>query len=151
MKILHHIKQYLIKSFSFKNYTKRNWIRFFIKGIFAVFLLFVIFILSIYFGSYGRVPTNDEVKLFRNMEASEVYSIDNVLLYRFDRENRLNVPFDSIPKHVVEALVASEDARFYEHSGVDLKSLMRVMIKTVILGDESSGGGSTISQQLVKN
>src|SRR5690606_38834831 len=85
------------------------------------------------------------------MEASEVYSIDNVLLYRFDRENRLNVTFDSIPKHVVEALIASEDSRFYEHSGVDLKSLMRVMVKTVILGDESAGGGSTISQQLVKN
>lgn len=151
MKILNNIKQYLIRSFNFKNYTKRNWIRFFLKGILAVILLFVIFILSIYFGSYGRVPTNKEVQLFRNMEASEVYSMDNVLLYRFDRENRLNIPFDSIPKHVVEALIASEDARFYEHSGIDLKSLMRVMVKTVILGDESSGGGSTISQQLVKN
>lgn len=85
------------------------------------------------------------------MEASEVYSIDNVLLYRFDRENRLNIPFDSIPKHVVEALISSEDSRFYDHSGVDLKSLMRVIVKTVILRDKSSGGGSTISQQLVKN
>src|SRR5690606_41218148 len=85
------------------------------------------------------------------MEASEVYSIDNVLLYRFDRENRLNVPFDSIPNHVVEALISSEDSRFYEHSGVDLKSLGRGMVNTVILGDKSAGGGSTISQQLVKN
>ena len=151
MKILNNIRQYLIRSFSFKNYTKRNWIRLFLKSILALFILFVIFILSIYFGSLGRVPTNKEVKLFRNMEASEVYSIDNVLLYRFDRENRLNIPFDSIPKHVVEALISSEDSRFYEHSGVDLKSLMRVMVKTVILGDKSSGGGSTISQQLVKN
>lgn len=85
------------------------------------------------------------------MEASEVYSSDNVLLYRFDKENRLNIPFDSIPKHLVEALISSEDARFYDHSGVDLKSLMRVIVKTVILRDKSSGGGSTISQQLVKN
>ncbi|QED36225.1 penicillin-binding protein [Antarcticibacterium arcticum] len=85
------------------------------------------------------------------MEASEVYSIDNVLLYRFDKENRLNIPYESIPEHVVKALISSEDARFYEHSGVDLKSLMRVMVKTVILGDKSAGGGSTISQQLVKN
>lgn len=151
MAILQNIKQFLIRSFSFKNYTKRNWLRLFLRGILAIFLLFVIFILSIYFGSYGRVPTDSEVRLFRNMEASEVYSIDNVLLYRFDRENRLNVPFDSIPQHVVEALISSEDSRFYEHSGVDLKSLMRVMVKTVILGDKSSGGGSTISQQLVKN
>jgi penicillin-binding protein 1A len=74
-----------------------------------------------------------------------------VLLYRFDKENRLNIPFDSIPKHLVEALISSEDSRFYEHSGVDLKSLMRVIVKTVILRDKSSGGGSTISQQLVKN
>ncbi|MFO7672271.1 MAG: transglycosylase domain-containing protein [Lutibacter sp.] len=113
--------------------------------------LFIFFIITVYFGLFGRVPTSKEVKLFRNMEASEVYSIDNVLLYRFDRENRLNIPFDSIPKHVVEALISSEDSRFYEHSGVDLKSLMRVLVKTVILRDKSSGGGSTISQQLVKN
>ncbi|MDF1516875.1 MAG: transglycosylase domain-containing protein [Lutibacter sp.] len=138
-------------NFSFKNYTKKNWIRFFIKGVLALGVLFVIFIISVYFGLFGRVPTSKEVKLFRNMEASEVYSSDNVLLYRFDKENRLNIPFDSIPKHVVEALISSEDSRFYEHSGVDLKSLMRVIVKTVILRDKSSGGGSTISQQLVKN
>ena len=151
LNIHNKIKQYLIRSFSFKNYTKKNWIRFFIKGILALVGLFVIFIISVYFGLFGRVPTNKEVILFRNMEASEVYSSDNVLLYRFDKENRLNIPFDSIPKHVVEALISSEDSRFYEHSGVDLKSLMRVIVKTVILGDKSSGGGSTISQQLVKN
>lgn len=151
MNIINNIKQYLIRNFSFKNYTKKNWIRFFIKGILALFILFVIFMIFVYFGLFGRVPTSKEVKLFRNMEASEVYSSDNVLLYRFDKENRLNIPFDSIPKHVVEALISSEDSRFYEHSGVDLKSLMRVIVKTVILRDKSSGGGSTISQQLVKN
>lgn len=141
----------MIRNFNFENYTKKNWIRFSIKGFLALFGLFVIFMITVYFGMFGRVPTNKEVKLFRNMEASEVYSSDNVLLYRFDRENRLNITFDSIPKHVVEALISSEDSRFYEHSGVDLKSLMRVIVKTVILRDKSSGGGSTISQQLVKN
>lgn len=151
MNIINNIKQYLIRNFSFKNYTKKNWIRFFIKGILALGVLFLIFMITVYFGVFGRVPTSKEVKLFRNMEASEVYSTDNVLLYRFDRENRLNIPFDSIPKHVVEALISSEDSRFYEHSGVDLQSLMRVIVKTVILRDKSSGGGSTISQQLVKN
>lgn len=151
MKLLNNIKLFLIRNFSFKNYTKKNWIRFFIKSILALGVLFLIFIISIYFGLFGRVPTSKEVKLFRNMEASEVYSSDNVLLYRFDKENRLNIPFDSIPKHLVEALISSEDSRFYEHSGVDLKSLMRVIVKTVILRDKSSGGGSTISQQLVKN
>ncbi|MDO9261492.1 MAG: hypothetical protein Q7U08_06095, partial [Flavobacteriaceae bacterium] len=65
----------------------------------------VLFFLAIYFGFFGRVPTYKEVKLFRNMEASEVYSADNVLLFRFDKENRANVPFDSIPKHLIHALV----------------------------------------------
>lgn len=151
MNILKKIKQYLKLNYSFKNYTKKNWINFFKKGILVFVGLFVIFIISVYFGLFGRVPTSSEIKLFRNMEASEVYSSDKVLLYRFDKENRLNIPFDSIPKHVVEALISSEDSRFYEHSGVDLKSLLRVLIKTVILRDKSSGGGSTITQQLVKN
>ncbi|MFZ2282510.1 MAG: transglycosylase domain-containing protein [Lutibacter sp.] len=151
MKILNNIKQYLIRNFNFKNYTKKNWFNFFKRSILILGGLFVIFIITVYFGLFGRVPTNKEVKLFRNMEASEVYSSDNVLLYRFDRENRLNIPFDSIPKHLVEALISSEDSRFYEHSGVDLKSLLRVIVKTVILRDKSSGGGSTITQQLVKN
>ncbi len=151
MKILHKIKQYLINSFNFKNYTKKNWLNFFKKGILALVGLFVIFMITVYFGVFGRVPTSKEIKLFRNMEASEVYSSDNVLLYRFDKENRLNIPFDSIPKHLVEALISSEDSRFYDHSGVDLKSLLRVIVKTVILQDKSAGGGSTISQQLVKN
>jgi penicillin-binding protein 1A len=151
LKILHKIKQYLINSFNFKNYTKKNWLNFFKKGILALVGLFVIFMITVYFGVFGRVPTSKEIKLFRNMEASEVYSSDNVLLYRFDKENRLNIPFDSIPKHLVEALISSEDSRFYDHSGVDLKSLLRVIVKTVILQDKSAGGGSTISQQLVKN
>ncbi|MBE0423011.1 MAG: transglycosylase domain-containing protein [Lutibacter sp.] len=151
MKILNNIKRYFIRFFSFKNYTKKNWFNFFKKGVLLLGGLFVIFMITVYFGLFGRVPTSKEVKLFRNMEASEVFSSDNVLLYRFDKENRLNIPFDSIPKHLVEALISSEDSRFYDHSGVDLKSLMRVIVKTVILRDKSSGGGSTISQQLVKN
>ncbi|MCM2302020.1 MAG: transglycosylase domain-containing protein [Flavobacteriaceae bacterium] len=115
------------------------------------FVFTIIFFLAIYFGFFGRVPTYKEIKLFRNMEASEVYSADNVLLFRFDKENRVNIPYDSIPKHIVQALIATEDERFYEHNGVDIKSLFRVLVKTIILQDKSAGGGSTITQQLVKN
>ena len=126
----------------------KNIIKFsFLGGI----VLTIAFFAAIYFGFFGRVPTNKEIKLFRNMEASEVYSADHVLLYRFDKENRINIPFDSIPPHLVNALISTEDSRFYEHNGVDLKSLMRVFVKTIILRDKSSGGGSTITQQLVKN
>ena len=151
MNIFGNIKQYLILNFNFKNYTKKNWFRFIKKSFIIGIGLFAVFIITVYFGLFGRVPTSKEIKLFQNMEASEVYSSDNVLLYRFDKENRLNIPFDSIPKHVVDALISTEDSRFYEHSGVDLKSLLRVLVKTVILRDKKSGGGSTITQQLVKN
>jgi penicillin-binding protein 1A len=56
-----------------------------------------------------------------------------------------------LPKHLVDALVAAEDSRFYEHNGVDYTSLIRVIFKSILMQDNSSGGGSTISQQLVKN
>jgi penicillin-binding protein 1A len=145
--ILNSIKQFLLK-FKLKNFTFKKALKY---GFFLATFLFLSFFIAIYFGYFGRVPTNKEVQLFQNMEASEVYSADNILLYRFDKENRINIPYDSIPKHLVNALIATEDARFFEHSGVDIKSLFRVLVKTIIMRDKSSGGGSTITQQLVKN
>lgn len=97
------------------------------------------------------IPTKDELKNIRNYTASEVYSADKVLLGRYFIQNRTNVGFGEISPLIVHALVATEDARFYKHEGVDTRSLLRVLFKTVLLGDESSGGGSTISQQLAKN
>ncbi|RXP64506.1 penicillin-binding protein [Lutibacter sp. HS1-25] len=145
--ILNSVKQFLLK-FNFKNFTFRKGLKyFFILGVLATIAFFT----AIYRGYFGRVPTYQEVSFFQNMEASEVYSADNVLLYRFDKENRINIPFDSIPKYLVNGLIATEDARFFEHSGVDIKSLFRVLVKTIIMGDKSAGGGSTITQQLVKN
>jgi len=145
--ILSSIKKILLK-FNFKNFTfKKGLIYAFILGVF----LFFVFIIATYRGYFGRVPTYQEVTFFQNMEASEVYSSDNVLLYRFDKENRINIPYDSIPKQLVNGLIATEDTRFFEHSGVDIKSLFRVLVKTIIMGDKSAGGGSTITQQLVKN
>ncbi|WP_177219147.1 transglycosylase domain-containing protein [Lutibacter maritimus] len=134
--------------FKLKNFTFKKSLKY---GFFLATFLFLSFFIAIYFGYFGRVPTNKEIQLFQNMEASEVYSADNILLYRFDKENRINIPYDSIPKHLVNALIATEDARFFEHSGVDIKSLFRVLVKTIIMRDKSSGGGSTITQQLVKN
>lgn len=140
-------KQLLLK-FNFKNFTFKKGLKYAFGGF---VLLFLLFFTAIYRGYFGRVPTYKEVAMFQNMEASEVYSADNVLLYRFDKENRLNISYDSIPEHLVNALVATEDARFFSHSGVDVKSLFRVLVKTIIMRDKSSGGGSTITQQLVKN
>ncbi len=151
MNYFHQLKIKIVSKLIEKNISVQDLKKYFRIGIFSGIGLVILFFLAIYFGFFGRVPTYKEVKLFRNMEASEVYSADNVLLYRFDRENRINIPYDSIPSHLVQGLIAAEDTRFYEHNGVDLISLMRVVVKTIILGDKSQGGGSTITQQLVKN
>src|SRR5690606_36159830 len=68
--------------------------------------------------------------------------------FLFDRQP---IPFDAVPKNLIEALVAIEDERFYDHSGIDYKSLVRVALKTILMQDQSAGGGSTISQQLATN
>lgn len=116
------------------------------------FRAFILFILTVsVFSGCDSIPTREELKNIRNYTASEVYSKDNVLLGRYFIQNRTNVGFGEISPNIIHALIATEDARFYKHEGVDTRSLLRVLFKTVLLGDESSGGGSTISQQLAKN
>jgi len=112
---------------------------------------FVILYLLVITGATGPLPSKQELARIDNPVASEVYSADSVLLGRFFVQERSNVEFENIPKPVVDALVATEDVRFYEHNGVDFRSLGRVMFKTLLLQKESAGGGSTITQQLVKN
>ena len=68
-------------------------------------------------------------------------------LYR----KRQPIPLDSIPQHVIDAVIATEDARFFNHNGIDTRSLFRVVIKSILLQDKSAGGGSTLTQQLAKN
>src|SRR5690554_3682537 len=91
------------------------------------------------------------MKNIQSYVASEVLSEEGKILGKYYWENRSTVAFEEIPPVVVEALIATEDARFYEHNGVDAIGLMRVFFKTLLMGDKSSGGGSTIGQQLAKN
>ena len=70
--------------------------------------------------------------------------------YNFNKENRIVIPYSKISKHLVEALVATEDERFYEHSGIDFIALGRAVVKRGLFGQASAGGGSTITQQLAK-
>lgn len=102
-------------------------------------------------GYFGAMPSESSLKNIQNNIATEIYSADNVLLGRYFIHERNPTNYENISRHVIEALVATEDARFYSHQGVDPRSLLRVIIKTVILQDRSGGGGSTISQQLAKN
>ena len=113
--------------------------------------LFGIFLASIYYGAWGKLPDYHTLKTIQNADASEVYSEDGIIMGRIYAENRTNIDFSAIPINVINALVATEDSRFYSHEGIDEISLVRVLVKTLILGKKSSGGGSTLSQQLSKN
>jgi len=110
-----------------------------------------IFYYSVRWGMWEHIPSNNELKDIQNHVASEVYSWDGKLLGKFFIENRTNVKREDLPDDIINALIATEDARFYKHKGTDRRSVMRVLVKTILLGNKSSGGGSTLSQQLAKN
>ncbi|MCH5245519.1 MAG: transglycosylase domain-containing protein [Muribaculaceae bacterium] len=114
----------------------------------GVFLLFVL----IYNGVIGYMPPVEELKNPHDRFASVIYSADGKEIGRYFRNtgNRVYADFDEISQHVVDALIATEDSRFEEHSGIDGQALLRVMFKTILMGQKNAGGGSTITQQLAK-
>jgi len=132
----------------FRSKFKRYFWRLFAFGILCIVLMFVF----INIGWIGYLPPIDELQNPRNKYATEIYSSDLQLLGRFflSRQNRVGVHYSEISKNVVNALVATEDIRFYNHSGIDGRSITRAVVLTGILHRKSSGGGSTITQQLAK-
>jgi penicillin-binding protein 1A len=98
---------------------------------------------------FGELPDVDSLQNPKTFLATEVYSSDMKVLGKFYAENRTNVKFKEISPNVVNALVATEDARFFDHSGVDIRALGRA-VSGAMTGRSASGGGSTISQQLAK-
>lgn len=131
---------------NFSIYIKRMWKIF---GAFMVFLFLFFFFLSL--GWLGFMPSFEQLENPNSNLASEVYSADGEILGYIGVQNRSNVQFSELPKNLIDALIATEDVRFYKHSGIDFRSLFRVLGKTILGGDRGSGGGSTISQQLAKN
>jgi penicillin-binding protein 1A len=119
-----------------------------IIGYFLAGLLLIIFLTWI--GVFGHIPGKSELKNIETANASEVYSSDGILIGKYYTENRTNIELDSISPYLITALLAIEDKRFFEHSGIDLRSWMRVF-KGIATQTKSLGGGSTLSQQLVKN
>lgn len=127
-------------------YLKFLWIFYFaICG----FILLLFTVISL--GWLGFMPTFEDLENPRSNLASEVYSSDQQLLGKYYIENRSNIHFEDLSPNVINALIATEDVRFTEHSGVDARSIFRVIFRTIIGRDEGSGGGSTITQQLAKN
>lgn len=127
-------------------YTRLFW-AFVIIPILTVILLFVL----ISFEKLGKMPTFEELENPDNNLASEFYSADKELLGTVFWDNRSYTSYDEIPENIVDALIATEDVRFHRHSGIDARGLGRVLVYSIILRQPSSGGGSTITQQLAKN
>ncbi len=129
----------------------QGWKRYFVISLWL--LAFSVVILS---GLFFYSLSNDNLPTFEQLEnpkyklASIVYDAKGRELGKYYVENRENVVYDSLNIHIKNALISTEDSRFYSHSGIDFRALTRVFFKTVLLGKGSSGGGSTISQQLAK-
>ena len=120
---------------------------------FVAFVVFVgIFFVMVYNGVIGYMPPIEELKNPQDKFATVIYSADGKELGRYFRNtgNRVYADFDEISPEVVDALIATEDARLNDHSGIDMRAIVRAMIKTVLLRQKNAGGGSTITQQLAK-
>jgi len=117
-----------------------------ITPIISVILLFYL----ISKGQMGFMPSIEELANPKSILATEIISSDNKVLGSYFKENRTKVEYNDISPNIINALIATEDSRFYEHSGIDYKSLGRVIFKTIIGGNQNAGGGSTVTQQLAK-
>ncbi len=130
---------------NFKKYLIAFW-ALVVVGIAGTALFFML----IASGKLGFMPSFEELENPKNILATEIYFEDDKILDKyFVNENRTFVDYEDLPQNLIDALIATEDVRFYKHSGIDLRGLIRV-IKGIVTGDSSSGGGSTLSQQLAK-
>jgi len=119
----------------------------------ALFIFPFIFIITLFIlisrEKLGPMPSFDELENPEYYLASEVYAEDGVLLGKIILKNLTWTEYKDLSPHLIDALIATEDIRYYRHSGIDIRGLGRTLIRTIILG-QSTGGGSTITQQLAK-
>ncbi|MBN1792022.1 MAG: transglycosylase domain-containing protein [Bacteroidales bacterium] len=130
-----------------KKFNKYFWIIFA-----APFALLALLLLLAAVGGMGYMPDINTLENPKINLASQVISDDGKVLgsFYYRNQNRTYVDYDELPDHLVKALIATEDKRFYRHSGIDARGIARMVIKTGLLMQRSSGGGSTITQQLAK-
>jgi penicillin-binding protein 1A len=134
-----------------KGVFKKVIIGFLLSGILLVILILGGFLGMIFMGAFGPLPSTEELANLRDDNATLVYSSDKELIGKIFSKNHTRVNREALPQHLIDALISTEDVRFYEHNGIDNRSLMRVILKSILMGNRSSGGGSTITQQLAKN
>ncbi|NRB64882.1 MAG: transglycosylase domain-containing protein [Saprospiraceae bacterium] len=122
--------------------VKSLWILLF-TGIIAVCLLFIVL-------SFSDLPSVKQLENPRTDVATQVYGSNGKVIGRYYTQNRVPVSFEELDQNLINALIATEDERYYQHTGIDFQGLIRVIVKTILLRQESSGGASTITQQLAK-
>ncbi len=137
---------------SFCNLMRKIFVRVLWGLLCIVVILAAIAFYFIWSGEIGYMPDLEDLQNPISRYASQVYSVDGKILgtYNFNRENRVHVDYNDLSPNIVKALVATEDERFYEHSGIDFIALTRAVVKRGLLGQKNAGGGSTITQQLAK-
>ncbi len=126
-----------------KKITKWFWILITIPVLFVLFMILLVWM-------FADIPSFKELENPENNLATQIIAQDGETLATFHIENRTYVTYEELSPNLVHAAVATEDARFYKHSGIDFKGLARVLFKTILLRRSNQGGGSTITQQLAK-
>ncbi|MCL2098673.1 MAG: transglycosylase domain-containing protein [Bacteroidales bacterium] len=133
----------------FKVKNRKRFNLWFFGIIFLPFIILALILIGL--NLFGTIPSFEELENPKSKTATQIISEDGILLGTFHVENRSHVSYDELSLNIVYALIATEDIRFHGHSGIDFRSLGRVLVKTILGGSAESGGGSTISQQLAKN
>ena len=129
---------------------KKKFLKWFWIIAFSPLALILLCLLSV--GIFADIPSFEELEDPKSNLATQILAIDGTVLNTFHIENRSYTTFDELSQSLKDAIVATEDVRFYKHSGIDFRSLARVAVKSVLLGNRrSGGGGSTLSQQLAKS
>ncbi len=128
--------------------TKKRIIKWF--WIIILVPICIVAVLLLLVGAFAKIPSFEELEHPDNKLATQLIAEDGETLTTFHIENRSYVSYEELSPYLVQAAVATEDVRFYRHSGIDFKSLGRVLVKTLLMSDSSQGGGSTITQQLAK-
>ena len=131
-----------------KDITKKRIVRWFWIILLVPITCFILLVLAVW--AFADIPSFEELENPESKLATQVIAEDGEILTTFHIENRSYVTYGDLSPYLIEAAVATEDVRFYSHSGIDFQSLARVLVKTLLLNDSSQGGGSTITQQLAK-
>ena len=143
---------YLCKEIHISKPMRIKFVHFLWGTLISILAFVAVFFIAVWFGWIGYMPDMDDLSNPIDKYASQVYSSDGKLIgtWNLDKANRVAVDYNNLSPHLVHALVATEDERFYEHSGIDFIALGRAVVKRGLMRQASAGGGSTITQQLAK-